>query len=164
MEDRAIYHPVIFAISLLCMILSFALIGLSLYLLPHILFDMTYEVPEFFFSLTLYYRDHHDLSGFLYVAAIFAPPVIGGVILGYIAKLLTDAIDVQARDFSDLHYVDDKLHDQLAKKSLTVRTSARMHTKKAITLQLALKFGVLILAIGAIIYIAEYFIIAYVPK
>lgn len=84
---------ILYGVGLTYVFIGVGLLLFSLYLIPHVLFDLSYDVPEFFIRLTFYFEHHHDLDGYALLSAIFLPFIVGALLFFYFAKRITRRLD-----------------------------------------------------------------------
>jgi|GEM_PF-5541337 len=83
------YHDRASLLALICSILALICFAFVLYVGPHIMFGLHYNVPEFISHVEAYLARHHDTEGFLAALLILGPPLIAGIIFAWFARYLT---------------------------------------------------------------------------
>ena len=63
---------------------------MTLYLIPYLFFNAVYAVPEFVVHLHHRLSHEHGLSGHLHAAAVLAPILIGAIVFGAIARVISE--------------------------------------------------------------------------
>src|SRR5262245_32475449 len=90
---------------IICLILEITglfLLAFSIYLIPYVLFDVTYTVPEFVVSLAWWLDRHQHTSILMYALVIFLPPFLMGLLCLFESKQLTARIERQLLDQNEL--------------------------------------------------------------
>lgn len=101
-------NPLLYTLGILSMVLAIGLFVFSLYIMPHILFGIIYDVPEFIIIVTYWYSVIKGLSGLQLAGTILLPYLLSATILGLIARRLTSKFEV-----------DDKRDIDFSKQSFT---------------------------------------------
>ncbi len=96
-------NPILYGVGVLAMMLSLSLFVFSLYIIPHIIFDLHYDVPEFIIIVAHWYSMVQGLSGFRLAMTVLLPYLLSAAILGLIAKRLTTRVEGEKNtiDISD---------------------------------------------------------------
>lgn len=92
---------VLFVFAALCSVLAVGFFAFFLYITPHILFDLHYDVPEFVIQLTVFLKDHRDVDGYLFISVVLLPFFVGNLIFAYIGRKLSDALQPKREDESE---------------------------------------------------------------
>lgn len=89
------HHPALYLSGALATLSGFGLLIFTLYLVPYVLFDLQYDVPEFVIHLLYWYRVKHELAGMGLFLAVFMPFVAVGLLLLFIGRSVTHSLEKQ---------------------------------------------------------------------
>ncbi len=78
--------------SFISSVLAMVFFGFFLYITPYVLFGLHYDVPEFVTHMAVYFKDHHDLDGFLFTLLMLLPLLAGAILFAYIGRKLSDSV------------------------------------------------------------------------
>ncbi len=92
--DRFEHHPVLFIWGMLTLILGLLMVGLSIYLLPHILFSWDYAIPLEWFNWTQKLQNNYALLPETAEKWFFMSMLILGLIFLLIAEWIANHLDV----------------------------------------------------------------------
>ena len=86
-------NPILYGVGVLAMMLSLSLFVFALYIAPHILFEINYDVPEFIIIILYWYNVVQGLSGIRLFVTMLLPYLLAAAILGLMAKRLTTRVE-----------------------------------------------------------------------
>ena len=86
-------NPILYGVGVLAMMLSLSLFVFSIYIAPHILFNLNYDVPEFIIIILYWYNVVQGLSGIRLFVTILLPYLLAAAILGLVARRLTTRVE-----------------------------------------------------------------------
>lgn len=142
-------NVVLYALDLFCTFTALGLIFFALYITPYMFGMHFYDVPEFVVELSVYFEQHHNLSGFAYIAAVVLPLIMAGGALLLIARLIAFYVETHEPE-PGVPHVD--LEEYREHKN--TEYAMKKHYMKPIFFTLSLIF----LVIGALVA-AEYYLI-----
>lgn len=83
----------IFITGVLCLVLSLGLLLFALYILPFLLWDLSYDVPDFVTNLMAGLQDYYGYSIPTSKFLVWCLFVIPGLITGYISYYISHLLD-----------------------------------------------------------------------
>lgn len=94
-KDRYQQNSKLFVIGLLCLLISLSLFAFGLYILPYLLWNLSYNVPEFVYTTREWLKEYYNFteSGASWTIILFF--IIPALITGYISHLASNYIDNQ---------------------------------------------------------------------
>lgn len=88
-------NTVIYGLGMTAMFLGIGLFGVFLYISPHLLLGLQYDVPQFVSNAFHYFQHHHDVTGYRAIAGILAPFFISSLALMIIARRIDYFLEVK---------------------------------------------------------------------
>jgi hypothetical protein len=154
-------HDLLFTFGVICLCLATGLFAFVLYVLPHVLFNLNYEVPEFVVRLTYYYQAHHGLDGLMHVFMVVFPVILAGLAFLFIANYVTHIIEHD--EGVDVEWEE---HEHSAEEEgLTNLEGERVPLRKPMSNNLKILLPMLGLVIGifALLFFLEFMIATDIP-
>ena len=93
--DRYQHNNKIFIIGLLCLLVSLSLLAFSIYILPYLLWNWTYNVPGFILDWRERLKEFYNFTDSGASWTIFLIFIIPAIICGYISQLTSNYMDNQ---------------------------------------------------------------------
>ncbi len=115
MLQRPTKHISLYLIGVLCLLASLFCFGTTLYLLPHVLFNLDYRLPTLLYHLGEWAKQMYVYKSWNYDIVLLGPFIVGATLFMILSRVLTgfvDKIDYHIEDeelphdYID-HYVDD---------------------------------------------------------
>lgn len=127
MKKQQGLHNILFTMGMICLCLAVGLFAFVLYILPHVLFNLPYEVPEFAARLAAYYEIHRGLDGLSTVFLVLFPFILAALVLIYVANRITHVIerDEGVEQEWEKHERDDEILNHQRLESRETRSELR---------------------------------------
>lgn len=92
-QDRFKQNNLLFITCLFCLLLSLGLFVFALYILPHLIWDWHYEVPEFIAVWREWFKNYYNTTENYANAIIFLVFLIPSVLAGIISCITSNLIE-----------------------------------------------------------------------
>jgi hypothetical protein len=145
--DRFASNSKLYVFGMICLIVCLTLFFFSLFILPYLIWELNYDVPEFIVSFIYKLQDEYDysmgISKVIVWLAFFVPCLITGVISEFVSN-----------------YIDSKMY----KEDMAQSTHQRISTDKEIMTQIkksalfGFKILSLMIAIVILILFLQFFV------
>lgn len=142
-KDRFDVNSKAFVISMVCLLLCLTLLAFSLYLLPYLIWNWNYDIPESIFIWHQWLKDQYNFSDSAVHFIIFLSFFIPAVITGYIAYRLSNEID---KEVLGLTTPETKIKTEVAREQLNA------------SMTLGFRLLIIILLIIAAVFLFEWLI------
>lgn len=134
--DRFEQNSKLFIIGLICLLISLTLFAFGLYILPYLLWNWSYNVPEFVYYWREWFREYYDISEVSASWIMILIFIIPAIITGFISHLASN-------------YIDNQIHGIEQEK-----TTKLPEIKKNVQETLSFGFKILLLIILVLIAVA----------
>ncbi|WP_028388500.1 hypothetical protein [Legionella fairfieldensis] len=94
-HDRYEQNSKLFVIGLLCLLLSLTLLAFGLYILPYLLWNWRYDIPDFVLSWREWLKEYYNFTDSGASWLIFLVFFIPAIICGFISRWASNYIDNQ---------------------------------------------------------------------
>lgn len=94
-NDRYQQNSKLFVIGLICLLISLSLFAFGLYILPYLLWNWSYNVPEFVFVWREWLKETYNFSDSGASWSMILIFIIPAIITGFISHLASNRIDNQ---------------------------------------------------------------------
>lgn len=102
----------IFIIGMICLVLSLGLLLSALYILPFLLWDLAYDVPDFISDSISYFQENYNYSSAGSKLIVWLIFVIPGAITGYLSYYFSHLLDEKIDNEIDLESQDDETDEK----------------------------------------------------
>ncbi|WP_133140993.1 MULTISPECIES: hypothetical protein [Legionella] len=92
-RDRFQHHGMLFVVGLVCMLASLSLFAFGFYVLPYLLWNWSYGVPEFVLNLREWYKESYEFTESGSAWMVFFTFIIPAIITGLISQFSSNYID-----------------------------------------------------------------------
>ncbi|MDP1603234.1 MAG: hypothetical protein Q8M03_08215 [Legionella sp.] len=92
-KERYQHNSKLFITSLICLVLSLCFFSFALYILPNLLWDWDYDIPEFVFTWRQGFVDHYNFGVGSAKITVFLIFFIPALITGYISYITSNKIE-----------------------------------------------------------------------
>ena len=93
MAQHSQHNNTIFIIGIICLVLSLGLILFALYILPYLVFDLGYNVPELLIGYIHILQDKYGYSSASSKFIVWLTFLIPGLITGYVSYYISHYLD-----------------------------------------------------------------------
>jgi hypothetical protein len=83
----------IFILGIMCLVLSLGFILFALYILPYLMFELSYNVPEFIVDYMQFLQEKYSYSSFGSKFIVWLTFLIPGLITGYVSYYISHYLD-----------------------------------------------------------------------
>ncbi|KTD75072.1 hypothetical protein [Legionella waltersii] len=91
----------LFILGIICLVLALGLLFFSLYILPYIIWEFNYDVPDFILTMINDYQGNYSYSQGSSKAIVWLYFFIPSLIFGYISYYISNYIDKNAQDLQN---------------------------------------------------------------
>ena len=95
-QDRFAFNKILYIVGIVCLLLSITLFFFSMYILPFLIWDLHYDVPDFVSNIIAFFGDQYyyssGVSKLFCWLIFFIPSLITGVISDYISNYIDNLI------------------------------------------------------------------------
>lgn len=134
-------HLTLYITGLISMLLGLALIVTSIYILPYLIFNVSYPLPDVVITFKDWVLSRGENVGALVMTAIITPPILIAVGLFYLASTVTGKLET---------YTLQRLHDHEGEEAETTETNLPKNELQLFTLKVALAIASLL---GILVFI-----------
>lgn len=93
--DRYQQNSKLFVIGIICLLMSLALLAFGLYILPYLLWNWGYNVPEFVLSWREWLKEEYSYSDQVASWLVICVFLVPAIFCGYISQWISNYIDNQ---------------------------------------------------------------------
>jgi ABC-type multidrug transport system fused ATPase/permease subunit len=94
-EDRYEVNKSLYILGMVCLISSMSLVMFSLYILPHVFWNLHYDVPEFIMEWQVWFQEEQSWSLSAANWTIFGAFFVPGILLGWFSYLISNQLEQQ---------------------------------------------------------------------
>ncbi|KTC93671.1 MULTISPECIES: hypothetical protein [Legionella] len=92
-QDRFQQNSKLFILGLVCLLACLSLFGFGFYILPYLLWNWNYDVPEFVLSMREWYKESYNFSDSGSAWMVFLTFIVPAIITGLISQYSSNHID-----------------------------------------------------------------------
>lgn len=92
-KERYQHNSKLFIISLICLVLSLCFFSFAFYILPNLLWDWDYDIPEFVYTLRQWVIDNYNFSEGHAKITVFLTFFIPALVTGFISYFTSNKIE-----------------------------------------------------------------------
>jgi hypothetical protein len=126
----------IFICGIICLVLALGLLFFSLYILPYMIWEFHYDVPDFILTMISDYQGNYNYSPGSSKAIVWLFFFIPSLIFGYISYFISNYIDKSAQE----------------QQTLTEEVGSKEPTRSRESLKESASLGIKLLAIIVLIF------------
>ena len=93
MHQKSGKNNKLFLLGMICLVSSLGFILFALYIIPYLLWDLAYNIPESIVIMISFFQDNYNYSSFQAKCVVWLIFTVPGVITGFLSYYISNEID-----------------------------------------------------------------------